>query len=83
MKPYLKGFHLLLETWRSNRSTDGWKEGGVRNMEGDDEGITPQNMEDIKHHLVVVEVQGGRADSSNVGPSSGITFAIPRFKEDL
>jgi hypothetical protein len=28
MKPYLKGFHLSLETWRGNRCADGWKEGG-------------------------------------------------------
>jgi hypothetical protein len=81
MKPYLKGFHLSLETWRGNRCADGWKEGG-ENMEDEAE-ATPQDMEEMKHHLVVVEGQGGRADKSNGGPSSGITFAVPRFKEDL
>jgi hypothetical protein len=25
MKPYLKGFHLLLETWREGRDEEGWK----------------------------------------------------------
>ena len=25
MKPYLKGFHLSLETWRGNRDKEGWK----------------------------------------------------------
>ena len=31
----------------------------------------------------MVEVQEVRADSTNVGPSSGITFAVPRLKEDF
>ncbi len=70
MKPYLKGFHLLLETWRGNQCADGWKEGVDRNMEDKIEGITPQDMEEIKHHLVLVEGQGGRAYRSNGGPSS-------------
>ena len=43
----------------------GGKKGADRNMEGEVEGIAPQNMEEIKHDLVV-EVQGGRADSSKV-----------------
>ncbi len=25
LKPYLKGFHLLLETWRGGRDAEGWK----------------------------------------------------------
>jgi hypothetical protein len=25
MKPYLKGFHLSLESWRGNRDAEGWK----------------------------------------------------------
>jgi len=25
MKPYLKGFHLSLETWRGGRDEEGWK----------------------------------------------------------
>jgi hypothetical protein len=25
MKPYLKGFHLSLETWRGGRDSEGWK----------------------------------------------------------
>ena len=25
MKPYLKGFHLSLETWRGGRDSKGWK----------------------------------------------------------
>jgi hypothetical protein len=26
LKPYLKGFHLSLETWRGGRNDEGWKE---------------------------------------------------------
>ena len=65
MKPYLKGFHLSLETWRGNRSADGWKKGGDMIREVEVEGTAPENMEEIKHDLVV-EIQGGRADSSKV-----------------
>ena len=25
LKPYLKGFHLSLETWRGGRNQDGWR----------------------------------------------------------
>ena len=25
MKPFFKGIHLTLETWRGNRRSDGWK----------------------------------------------------------
>jgi hypothetical protein len=25
MKPYLKGFHLSLETWQGGRDSEGWK----------------------------------------------------------
>jgi hypothetical protein len=39
-------------------------------------------MEDIKHELVV-ESQCGGSNRTNAGPTSGITFAVPRFKEDL
>lgn len=34
MKPYLKGFHLLLETWQGGCNTKGWKlkEGSVQTV---------------------------------------------------
>jgi hypothetical protein len=50
MKPYLKGFHLLLETWRGGRDTEGWRLKGkpaqivmdglpVEELEDTDEGV--------------------------------------------
>jgi len=38
MVPYLKGFHLTIEMWRSGRDADGWKL-----KEGDDSSVTSLN----------------------------------------
>ena len=95
MKPYLKGFHLSLESWRGGRDAEGWKvgNGAVRNrpeqtppvtgesLEEEPEVVvtSSQTLEELKVEYIVHEgahAQGG-------GPATGITFAVPRFKEDL
>ena len=77
MKPYLKGFHLSLETWRGNRDEDGWKI-GVRPRGNESEDL-PERDEieaDMDECELVVETSGP-------GPTLGITMAVPRFQADL
>jgi hypothetical protein len=80
MKPCLKGFHLLLETWRGGRDKEGWK---ARAQEGPREEDDPghSNMEDIKRSLLT-EVTTGRSDQGT-GPPGGFTLAMPHFREDI
>ena len=40
-------------------------------------------MEDIKEELMRQMLVGGSEDARNDGPTSGLTEAVPRFKEDL
>ncbi len=49
MKPYLKGFHLLLETWQGGRDSEGWRVEPKAKQEEEDE-PPPINMKDIKLH---------------------------------
>ena len=93
MKPYLKGFHLSLESWRGSHDTEGWK---VRYKETKDkppkvESETKEKdktnlengshrMEDIKEELLShVLVRESNAYLAN-GPTSGLTEAVPRLK---
>ncbi len=40
LKPYLKGFHLLLEMWQGDRDREGWKrKGPPKGAEGDEDPI--------------------------------------------
>ncbi len=84
LKPYLKGFHLSLETWRGGRDTEGWKERGRKSPCGVDvdhdlEAIT--SIDELKLQELIRATQGPAIDSQ--GPSSGLTIAVPRFKKDL
>jgi len=92
MKPYLKGFHLSLESWRQGRDNDGWKipkpkktmtEAGAeeRSVGGELSHHGPGGMEEIKMDLLTRTATS--EDDRGAGPMSGITRAIPRFKEDL
>ncbi len=83
MKPYLKGFHLSLESWRDDRISEGWKiharpalEEDVTGEDTSDEG----NFIEIKIQLLTnsLEEEESRQDS----PRSGLTPAVPCFKED-
>jgi hypothetical protein len=81
MKPYLKGFHLLLETWRGGRDEEGWKapSKGRQNKEKEEEG--PTEMKDINLALLTQSTSG--RDALTPGPPGGVTLAAPRFQEDL
>jgi hypothetical protein len=92
MKPYLNGFHLLLESWRQGRDNDGWKipkpkktmmeaEAEERSVGGEFSHDGPGGMEEIKMDLLTQTTT--REDDRGAGPPSGITRAVPRFKEDL
>ena len=95
MKPYVKGFHLSLESWRGGRDAEGWKikserKKGIQDTDTDAEvnDETPldsnlDRMEDIKEELMRQTLVGGSEDSRNDGPTSGLTEAVPRLKEDL
>jgi hypothetical protein len=69
MKPYLKGFHLLLETWRGGRDKEGWKapSKGRWNKEKEEEG--PTEMKDIKLALLTQSTSG--RDTLTPGPQGG------------
>jgi hypothetical protein len=41
MKQFLKGFHLLLETWRGGRDSEGWK---ARTQDSESEGDDPPHL---------------------------------------
>jgi hypothetical protein len=69
MKPYLKGFHLSLEMWRGDRDAEGWKIKDKSTRDPDDE-------EDDEEAILA-------GLGTHVGPPSGITCAVPRFRSDL
>jgi hypothetical protein len=83
MKPYLKGFHLSLETWRGGRDSEGWKlpkqREGVTKEE--DTEATTSSLDDLKVDLITRSLTG--RDGPNDGPESGVTQAAPRLQQDL
>jgi hypothetical protein len=58
MKPYLKGFHLSLQTWRGGRDREGWKleakgtKGEEQDEEGEGNNKSPRVIEDVKIECV-------------------------------
>ena len=96
MKPYLKGFHLSLESWRGGRDAEGWKaqtskikdkpSEELAQAQAKEENIledSPYKMEDIKEELLRHMLVGGADANRTDGPPSGLTEAVPRFREDL
>jgi hypothetical protein len=81
MKPYLKGFHLSLETWRGGRNHKGWKAPPRPQVYVEETNPPITSMEEVKNALMT-DSSTGRAGSSG-GPPGGFTLAVPRFKEDL
>jgi hypothetical protein len=96
MKPYLKGFHLSLESWRGNHDAEGWKlpvkkiksNTQIMDMdteEGDNKVGNPgtNRMEDIKEKLLSQTLIRGDGETQHDSPLSGLTEAVPRFRVDL
>ena len=96
MKPYLKGFHLSLESWRGGRDAEGWKARAskikgkpseeVSQAQAEEEAILDDGlykMEDIKEELLRHMLVGGADTDRTDGPPSGFTEAVPRLREDL
>jgi hypothetical protein len=82
LKPYLKGFHLLLKTWQGGQDAEGWKEQGARGEDDmEPERETETSVEELKLQGLIRAAQGMGVDSQ--GPSLGLTIAIPWFKRDL
>ena len=89
LKPYLKGLHLSLETWRGGRDDEGYKLPRAR--PSDEEVVSGEAEEEMladaedegevlmasKPVLSEVGVESGS------GPESGKTQAVPRLKSDL
>jgi hypothetical protein len=78
LKPYLKGFHLSLETWRRGRNHEGWQvKDGNQCMTDPDvpcAGVEGR-MEDIKNLLLTQDDwEDGQVQD---GPESGLTTAVP------
>ncbi len=80
MKPYLKGFPLLLETWQGGRDSEGLRVKPKAKQEEEDKPLLI-NMEDIKQ-VLLTKTNTGRSSEGN-GPLAGITMAVPRFKDNL
>jgi hypothetical protein len=96
MKPYLKGFHLSLESWQGGQDAEGWKR-PVKETKEDVQGTKLDNreekdedggpglnqMEDIKEELLKQMLVGETDDTRVNGPPSGVTESVPRFKSTI
>jgi hypothetical protein len=81
MKPYLKGFHLALETWRGGRDADGWK---IRNKQEENQANTDEeSSDDVEDMLLEDMIDGEETLPPAHQPESGYTFTVPRFEDDL
>ena len=79
MKPYLKGFHLSLETWRGGRDEEGWK---IRMTSKTAESDDLPSRDEIEMEADEGDLAASESDPK-AGPESGITMAVPRFQTDL
>ncbi len=82
LKPYLKGFHLSLETWQGGRNPEGWKERECQILlqELNDQ-ADPLTSYEVKLQQLIGDSPGAFPDQQ--GPSSGFTQAVSRFWRDL
>ncbi len=81
MKPYLKGFHLSLETWQGERDKEGWKVPAKAMQAGviEEEGLAA--MSNVKLLLLTQTTEGW--DVFALCPQAGFTLLAPQFREDL
>jgi hypothetical protein len=81
MKPYLKGFHLYLETWQGGRDKEGWKVPAKTMLAGVIKKNYPAAMNNVKLLLLTQTTAGW--DVFAPGPLAGFTLSAPQFREDL
>jgi hypothetical protein len=76
MVPYLKGFHLTIETWRGGRDAKGWKLSA-----GDEDSLEELEDEDAArvHHRIGMK----QGDAGLYVPTDGFTAPVPHFKDNL
>jgi hypothetical protein len=97
LKPYLKGFHLLLEMWQGDRDKEGWKcKGPPKGAEGDRDPILEppalRSEEEPSLEPAVAHMEEGKINifiqsmtrdpPRKAEPPDGLTPPAPRFKED-
>ena len=89
LKPYLKGLHLSLETWRGGRDAEGYK---LPRAHPSDEEVVEGEAEETTHENVEEEVEMMMASKPvfhvdvpkpGSGPESGRTKVVPRLLPDL
>jgi hypothetical protein len=79
MAPYIIGFHLTIDGWRSNRLTTGWRK---------KPGLAPPSSDGVDEEIAIMEAAMGPTQES-LGLNSGIldppkyVKALPRFLSDL
>jgi hypothetical protein len=84
LKPYLKGFHLSLEMWRGGRDCKGWRIQGGNGCESNTEEASPIGANDIEDVKVQFLTYNDWSEGlTQDGPSTGLTPAAPRLKQDL
>jgi hypothetical protein len=103
MVPYLKGFHLSIETWRGGRGEDGWPSNDDASVvssrtvssldatRSGDHGVNLDEAATYAPNLKEDEDEAGmdhrlsrRLGEERVyAPSSGITTAAPRLRDDV
>jgi hypothetical protein len=83
MKPYLKGFHLSLETWRGGRDEEGWKVDARKSEENVEVALEDVGDEMDAIKLGLLTQSGENGTEIGQGPPAGRTTAVPRFKRDL
>jgi hypothetical protein len=78
MKPYLKGFHLSLETWQGGRDEEGKKVPAKATQAGVIEEEGPAAMSNVKLLLLTQTTAGW--DVFAPAPPAGFTFLAPWLK---
>ena len=83
--PYLKGIHLTLDSWRSNRDKEGWKMGKKNNVDEDlGNEVDAEDLPDKEcpEPLALADVIATRGITSNDEHPDEV-FAVPRLEKDI
>ena len=84
--PYLKGIHLTLDSWRSNRDGEGWKDNMKKcpEEEGSREIELEEGMEkDFEDPISLAEARSAKKETQNPDEHPDEVFPVPRLKYDV